>query len=242
MEDKNKSSTYKIFNTNEDARFCEQVEGNALSPTIDDTDRKESKSSKVSSCEQTESNAAKHLILITTSAFVIMLKEVRAQKSALVSKRKVMLRRMQSTMILKGLRVQKSALVSRRHVMALLPTVDDTGKGEVNSLEQVRTSSIVHNTEGRRRSEDLYDLHDGIRNLDRLLCIRKTYTKMDQIRFFRVFSILWVREWSRFVWPNSFELFVTGLQTDLVPKSVCSSDTNLQTDFARSATITTFGQ
>ena len=47
---------------------------------------------------------------------------------------------------------------------------------------------------------------------------------MDQIRFFRVFSILWVREWSRFVWPNPFELFVTGLQTDLVPKSVCSSD------------------
>ena len=78
--------------------------------------------------------------------------------------------------------------------------------------------------------------------LGRLLCIRKTYTKMDQIRFFRVFSILWVREWSRFVWPNPFELFVTGLQTDLVPKSVCSSDTNLQTDFARGATITTFGQ
>ena len=51
----------------------------------------------------------------------------------------------------------------------------------------------------------------------RLLCIRKTYTKMDQIRFFRVFSILWVQEWSRFVWPNPFELFVTGLQTDLVP-------------------------
>ena len=60
--------------------------------------------------------------------------------------------------------------------------------------------------------------------------------------FFRVFSILWVREWSRFVWPNPFELFVTGLQTDLVPKSVCSSDTNLQTDFARGSTITTFGQ
>ena len=75
-----------------------------------------------------------------------------------------------------------------------------------------------------------------------LLCIRKAYTKMGQIRFFRVFSILWVREWSRFVWPNPFELFVTGLQTDLVPKSVCSSDTNLQTDFARGATITTFGQ
>ena len=34
--------------------------------------------------------------------------------------------------------------------------------------------------------------------------------------FFSGFSILWVREWSRFVWPNPFELFVTGLQTDLV--------------------------
>ena len=32
----------------------------------------------------------------------------------------------------------------------------------------------------------------------------KTYTKMDQICFFRVFSILWEREWSRFVWPNPF--------------------------------------
>ena len=60
--------------------------------------------------------------------------------------------------------------------------------------------------------------------------------------FFSGFSILWIREWSRFVWPNPFELFVTGLQTDLVPKSVCSSDTNLQTDFARGAIITTFGQ
>ena len=70
----------------------------------------------------------------------------------------------------------------------------------------------------------------------------KNLYKNDQIRFFRVFSILWVREWSRFVWPDPFELFVTGLQTDLVPKSVCSSDTNLQTDFARGATITTFGQ
>ena len=78
--------------------------------------------------------------------------------------------------------------------------------------------------------------------LGRLLCIRKTYTKMDQIRFSRVFSILWVREWSRFVWPNPFEFFVPGLQPDLVPKSVCSSDTNLQTDFARGTTITTFGQ
>ena len=70
----------------------------------------------------------------------------------------------------------------------------------------------------------------------------KLYTKMDQFRFFRVFSILWVREWSRFVWPNPFELFVTGPQTDLVPRSVCSSDTNLQTDFALGATITIFGQ
>ena len=56
------------------------------------------------------------------------------------------------------------------------------------------------------------------------------------------FNLMGVREWSRFVWPNPFELFVTGLQTDLVPKSVCSSNTNLLTDFARNVTITTFGQ
>ena len=34
----------------------------------------------------------------------------------------------------------------------------------------------------------------------------------------------------------------TRLQTDLVPRFVCTSDTKLQTDFARGATITTFGQ
>ena len=33
----------------------------------------------------------------------------------------------------------------------------------------------------------------------RLLWERKTHTKMDQIRFFFVLSILWEREWSRFV-------------------------------------------
>ena len=70
----------------------------------------------------------------------------------------------------------------------------------------------------------------------------KLILKWTKSVFFVFFSILWVREWSRFVWPNPYERFVTGLQTDLVPKSVCSSDTNLQTDFARGATITTFGQ
>ena len=42
--------------------------------------------------------------------------------------------------------------------------------------------------------------------------------------------------------PNPFERFVTRLQTDLVPRFVCTSDAKLQTDFARGATITTFGQ
>ena len=42
--------------------------------------------------------------------------------------------------------------------------------------------------------------------------------------------------------PNPFERFVTRLQTDLVPRFVCTSDTKMQTDFARGATITTFGQ
>ena len=60
---------------------------------------------------------------------------------------------------------------------------------------------------------------------------------MDQIRFF-FFSILWEREWSRFVEPNPFERFVTRLQTDLVPRFVCTSDTKLQTDFSRGATNT----
>ena len=41
---------------------------------------------------------------------------------------------------------------------------------------------------------------------------------------------------------NPFERFVTSLQTDLVPRFVCISDIKLQTDFARGATITTFGQ
>ena len=31
------------------------------------------------------------------------------------------------------------------------------------------------------------------------------------------FNLIGIREWSRFVWPNPFELFVTGLRTDLVP-------------------------
>ena len=64
---------------------------------------------------------------------------------------------------------------------------------------------------------------------------------------FLFFKILWERELSRFVKPNPFERFVTRLQTDLMPtdlmpRFVCTSDTKLQTDFARGATITTFGQ
>ena len=39
--------------------------------------------------------------------------------------------------------------------------------------------------------------------------------------------ILWEREWSRFVRLNSFERFVTRLQTDLVPRFVRTSDTKL---------------
>ena len=64
----------------------------------------------------------------------------------------------------------------------------------------------------------------------------------DPFFVFLFFSILWEREWSRLVYPNPFERFVTRLQTDLVPRFVCTSDTKLQTDFARGATITTFGQ
>ena len=41
MEDKNNNSSYKKHDsTNEEVSFCEQVESNILSPTIDDTDRK----------------------------------------------------------------------------------------------------------------------------------------------------------------------------------------------------------
>ena len=59
---------------------------------------------------------------------------------------------------------------------------------------------------------------------------------------FLFFSILREREWSRFVKPDPFERFVTRLQTNLVPRVVCTSDTKLQTNFARGATITTLGQ
>ena len=42
---------------------------------------------------------------------------------------------------------------------------------------------------------------------------------------------------------NPFERFLTRLQTDFVPRFVCTSDAKLQTDFARGATVTTlFGQ
>ena len=39
-----------------------------------------------------------------------------------------------------------------------------------------------------------------------------------------------------------FNLMGTRMVQIRMAKSVCSSDTNLQTDFARGATITTFGQ
>ena len=50
---------------------------------------------------------------------ILIENELRVQKSALVSKRKALLRLrgMQSTIILKGVRVQKSALVRKRQVM-----------------------------------------------------------------------------------------------------------------------------
>ena len=48
----NKISTYKIYgNTIEEVSFCEQCESYDMSSTIDDTDRRGSKSSKVSFCE-----------------------------------------------------------------------------------------------------------------------------------------------------------------------------------------------
>ena len=44
VEDKNNNSPYKIHgNTYEEVRFCEQVESNTQSPTIDDTNKKGSK-------------------------------------------------------------------------------------------------------------------------------------------------------------------------------------------------------
>ena len=47
---------------------------------------------------------------------------------------------------------------------------------------------------------------------------------------------------TRMVQISPFGRFVTRLQTDLMPRFVCTGDTKLQTDFARGVTITTFGQ
>ena len=52
----------------------------------------------------------------------------------------------------------------------LSPTTDGTGRkgckaSEVSSLEQVRTSSIVYNTEWYIRSEGFNGYYDGIRNI-----------------------------------------------------------------------------
>ena len=48
--------------------------------------------------------------------------------------------------------------------------IDDTDKGskssKFSSREQVHTLSVVYCTEGRICSEDLHDLHDGIKNLE----------------------------------------------------------------------------
>ena len=56
VEDKNKRLTYKIHENNNEVNFREQIESSTLSPTIGGTD-KGNKSSNVSSCEQTRSNA-----------------------------------------------------------------------------------------------------------------------------------------------------------------------------------------
>ena len=130
MEDKNKRSTYKIHDANEDVSFCEQVEGNTLSPTIDDVDREGNKSLRVSSCRQTESNASSYPI------------NDNAKGSSKVSS------------------------CGQTTSNAMSPTIDGTSrKGEVSPLEQVRTSSIVYNTEGCVHSEDLHNLYDGVENL-----------------------------------------------------------------------------
>ena len=58
MEDKNNNLTYKKHdNTNEEVRFCEQVESKTLSPTIDNTDKKRSKSSNVSPREEVQTSS-----------------------------------------------------------------------------------------------------------------------------------------------------------------------------------------
>ena len=56
MEDKNKHLTCKIHESTNEVSFHEKTEGNALSPTIGDTD-KGRKSLNVSFCKQTRSNA-----------------------------------------------------------------------------------------------------------------------------------------------------------------------------------------
>ena len=104
--------------------FCGQVEGNTLSPTLDDTGRKRSKSSKVSSWEQTESNTPSYIIKnnsgrskrskirsseqkASDALSLTIENNVRLQKSALSSKYK---RHIYFT-ILKGVYVQKVLIV-----------------------------------------------------------------------------------------------------------------------------------
>ena len=57
MEEKNEISMYEIHNTNEDVSFCEQVEGNTLSPKIDGIVRKVCKTSEVSYLELVQASS-----------------------------------------------------------------------------------------------------------------------------------------------------------------------------------------
>ena len=110
-------------------------------------------------------------ILCRLRLTILIEKEVIVQKSALVSKQKVMPSRIQSTIIQKGLRKSSNVSSCEQTTMNdLLSTIDGTDRkgcktAETSSLEQVRTSYIVNNTEGRISSEGLNNLYDGIRNL-----------------------------------------------------------------------------
>ena len=83
VEDENNSSTYKTHdNTNKDVSFCDKIESDGSWCTIDDTNKKGSKSSNVKFCERTTSNDLSSTIDNTKK------KGIRVQKSALKSKYK----------------------------------------------------------------------------------------------------------------------------------------------------------
>ena len=67
-------------NTSEKISFCKKVESNTLSSTIDNTDKKGIKSSKVSSCEQTE------VMPCRLRLTMLIKKGVKVQRSDLSSK------------------------------------------------------------------------------------------------------------------------------------------------------------